>query len=206
MGEDGKALFRGLSRRVMRRLALVALFACSHVDAPAGSLTKLRVVPQGMVGVSLVGADTARHETLTAGALQSKVKAANEEAERVGPSTEGSPGIFFYGFDEHRLVYFAGHTHWRCNGLGCWDYVADELYVIGRSGGVEKTLGVQGQIDLYERGQQDIKGGMTPAQVRAVNGPPTRIEPLQVVGSERWYYPTRTILFLDGEVAGIEAP
>jgi hypothetical protein len=70
---------------------------------------------------------------------------------------------------------------------------------------VEATLGVKDQIDLYER-SDGVKGGMTPAQVRAAYGEPTRVEPLQYVGSERWYYPTTTILFLGGEVARIGAP
>ena len=52
---------------------------------------------------------------------------------------------------ESRLVYFSGRTHWRCTGLGCWDYVADRLYVVRRGGGVEATLGVAKQVDLYER-------------------------------------------------------
>jgi hypothetical protein len=43
-------------------------------------------------------------------------------------------------------------------------------------------------------------------EVRAALGPPLRVERLQSVGSERWYYTDRTILFLGMRVAGIEAP
>ena len=195
----------------MRAIALACLLiGCTHptpTSAPssASATASLRVVPQGMVGVALVGADRAPTVTLGACELRAKLEAAHAEAQRVGRATEGSPGIFFYGFDADRLVYFSGRTHWRCSGLGCWDYVADALYVVRRGGGVEATLGVKEQIDLYERGD-GVKGGMTPAQVRAAYGEPTRVEPLQYVGSERWYYPTKTILFLGGEVAKIEAP
>jgi len=195
----------------MRAIALACLLiGCTHptpTSAPssASATASLRVVPQGMVGVALVGADRAPTVTLGASELRAKIEAAHAEAQRVGRATEGSPGIFFYGFDADRLVYFSGRTHWRCSGLGCWDYVADALYVVRRGGGVEATLGVKEQIDLYERGD-GVKGGMTPAQVRAAYGEPTRVEPLQYVGSERWYYPTKTILFLGGEVAKIEAP
>jgi len=195
----------------MRAIALACLLiGCTHptpTSAPssASATASLRVVPQGMVGVALVGADRAPTVTLGASELRAKIEAAHAEAQRVGRATEGSPGIFFYGFDADRLVYFSGRTHWRCSGLGCWDYVADALYVVRRGGGVEATLGVKVQIDLYERGD-GVKGGMTPAQVRAAYGEPTRVEPLQYVGSERWYYPTKTILFLGGEVAKIEAP
>jgi hypothetical protein len=63
-----------------------------------------------------------------------------------------------------------------------------------RSSSSESKLGVDNQIALYEKGEV-VKGGMSSAQVRALLGPPTRVEPLQVVGSERWHYPTRTILF-----------
>ena len=197
----------------MRAIALACLLiACTHpAPTPASSASttassaSIRVVPQGTVGVALVGVDRAPSETLGASEHRAKIEAAHAEASRVGQATEGSPGIFFYGFDADRLVYFSGRTHWRCSGLGCWDYVADVLYVVHRGGGVEATLGVKEQLELYERAD-GVKGGMTPAQVRAAYGEPMRVEPLQYVGSERWYYPTRTILFLGGEVAGIEAP
>lgn len=192
----------------MRALAIVLLLtACS---ASAGSATTarpsaLRVVPQGMVGVALVGANSAPLETVTADELLAKEEHVHEEVGRVGPSAEGSPGIYFYGFDADRIVFFYGKLHRRCPQLGCIDYVADRLYVVPRTGGAEAKLKVEKQIALYEM-PGDVRGGMHQADVRAKLGPPDRVEPLQTFGSERWYYPAQTILFLNGEVAAIEPP
>lgn len=83
--------------------------------------------------------------------LRAKIEAAHAESTRVGGPS--APGIFFYGFDASCLVYFSGRTHWRCTGLGCWDYVADRLYVVRRGGGVEATLGVAKQVDLRAPGR-----------------------------------------------------
>jgi hypothetical protein len=158
-----------------------------------------------MVGVALVDASTAPLETITPGELAAKKKEVQAEAIALGVSAERSPGIFFYAFDKTRIVYFYGRTHWRCRGLGCWDYVAEKLYVVPRDGSAESKLGVKSTIDLYETGAP-VRGGMSFDEVRAILGPPTRVEPLQYVGSERWYYRDRTILFLGMHVAAIEAP
>lgn len=158
-----------------------------------------------MVGVALVGADDAPYEAITADELLEKQKQVRAEARELGTSAERSPGLFFYAFDKTRLVYFYGRTHWRCKGLGCWDYVAEKRFVVLRDGDAEAKLGVERTTALYESASP-IRGGMSFEEVKAVLGPPLRVEPLQTVGSERWYYPDRTILFLGMRVAGIEAP
>lgn len=203
------------------RFAILALAACgstqpsvvsvapgapavSAVDAGAPS-SQFQKIPNGMVGVRLVGADDAPMKTVSADDLLAKESEVKAEVERAGAATEGSPGLYFYGFDSSRIVYFFGRTHWRCKGLGCWDYVAETLYVVPRGHGAEAKLHVDKEIALYEQGDV-VKGGMTFAQVEGILGKPARREPLQLFGSERWHYPSRTILFLGGRVAGVEAP
>lgn len=185
----------------------VVFAACTNGAAPpaASPASKLTIVPQGMVGVALVGAEAAPFETISADALLAKKKEVQAEAIAMGASAERSPGLFFYAFDRTRVVYFYGRTHWRCSGLGCWDYVAEKQYVVLRDGHAESKLGVGGTIDLYESAAP-VRGGMSFEEVKAVLGPPRRVEPLQYVGSERWYYADRTILFLGMRVAAIEAP
>ena len=189
----------------MRIWLLLALAACSR--STAAPLGKLRVVPQGMIGVALVGVDRAPHETVTADELLAKQHEVAAAVEAMGgPATEGAAGLFFYGFDSDRLVYHHGHTHWRCKGLGCWDYVADIMYVVRRESDAAAKLGVDRQIDLYEHDHGGIRGGMSMDAVKAVLGPPTRASMEQRFGDSRWYYADRTILFLGGSVAAVEPP
>jgi len=173
----------------------------------AAPLGKLRIVPQGMIGVALVGVDRAPYETVTADELLAKQKEVAAAVEAMGgAATEGAAGLFFYGFDSDRLVYHYGHTHWRCKGLGCWDYVAAMMYVVRRQGDAAVKLGVDRKIDLYEHDHGGIRGGMSMDEVKALLGPPPRTSMEQRVGDSRWYYADRTILFLGGSVAAVEPP
>ncbi len=187
----------------MRAWVFLPIIAAACSSTPA----KLRIVPQGMIGVALVGADRAPYQTVTADELLAKQKEVAASNEAIGgPAIEGAAGLFFYAFDSDRLVYHYGHTHWRCKGLGCWDYVADVMYVVRRRGDAAVKLGVDREIALYEQAHDGVRGGMSMDEVKALLGPPARASVEQRVGDSRWYYADRTILFLGGSVAAVELP
>lgn len=164
-----------------------------------------RRVPQLVVGLAFPGRDTAPERTLSAArAMRLRAEIRAEGAGQA--AAEGRRGWFFHAFDGRRLKFMVGRFQRRCARLGCHDYVIESIVVVPRSDQAARDLEVAGTIALYEEGVGGVRGDMTPEEVRRVLGEPTRILPLQYVGSARWDYPTLSIVMWADRVADIHPP
>jgi hypothetical protein len=159
------------------------------------------VVPQGLVGVSFSGIDTAGVKDLSLGKAK-ELKAKVDEAYKKDHTGEGHEQWFFHAFDKKSLYFFVGKFRMKCQGmLGCMEYVVDTLYKVPRSEQAEADLEARHTVDLWETGIRGVKGGMKEDEVKAVLGEPQSVEVLQYVGSFRYVYSDISVTFLNYEVA-----
>jgi hypothetical protein len=173
------------------------LCAAGHALA-APPVRELRVVPQGLVGVSFSGQENARVESMS---LASAIERKSRIARSPGGSREGSEAWFFHGFTRDALYFFVGRLHVRCAGLGCMEYRTDVLYQVQRTPPAERELGVDQTVRLWESGIRGVRGGMTAPEVEAVLGKPDQDRPEQLVGSFSWIYRDAQVVFLANRVA-----
>lgn len=173
------------------------LVGCGHAG-------EVRVVPQGLVGVSFEGREHAPVRRLSLDEAL-RLRARVDEAFRAAPGQENHERWFFHGFDERSLYFFVGRFHTVCRGLGCMRYRVDDLLAVSRSAKAEAAFGVASEMKLWEAGVGGVHGGMSPDEVRLKLGEPRSVELLQYTGSFRWSYPTLSVTFLGNQVAWVHA-
>jgi hypothetical protein len=182
---------------------LLVVTACAACAAGAASGQK-QVVPQALIGVEFKGMDTAPVTSMTparAAALKDKVEAEHKDHY----TEEGHSAWFFHAFDSRHLYFFVARYHVECeNMLGCLEYIVEKMIRVPRTAAALEKLEVKDTVDLYEKGVQGIRGGMSRDEVEAVMGEPESEEPLQLFGSFRLHYPGLDVTFYGEAVLSVQ--
>jgi hypothetical protein len=188
----------------MAVLVALASLRSAHADSSASEAQSpprgLHALPQGLVGVSFRGLESARIEPMSLAAAKERMNRAQRSRADHG-AEEGHEQWFFHAFDKESLYFFVGRFHVRCQALGCMEYVADRIYRVPRAPEAERALGAQHTVELWESGIRGVRGGMSAKEVEAVLGKPESTRPQQYVGSFTWSYPGLEVTFLAGRVA-----
>ncbi len=155
------------------------------------------VLPILLVGVSFPGRETASRQPTSLDKAIALRRSATNRYE------EGERKWFFHGFDRTTLYFFLGRYHVRCNGLGCMNFVVDEIYAVPRSSDAARTLGVDAEIATYESGLAGVHAGMQESELVAKKGEPLNRSAEQLVGVSWWTYPDVRVLVVNGEVKDV---
>jgi hypothetical protein len=162
------------------------------------------VVPQALIGVSFKGIDTAKADSKTL-AQAAALKDTIDKEHKEHYTEDGHRAWFFHAFDKHHLYFFVARYHVECeNMLGCLEYIVEKMIRVPRTAAALEKLEVKDKVDLYEKGVQGIRGGMTRDEVTALLGEPESEVPLQLFGSFRLFYPGLTITFYGERVLTVQ--
>ena len=179
----------------------IVCVGCGSAPGPRGDR---HVLPNGLVHVALVDFDGPTRVVSAAAAA-----ARHEEIElgfRQTYRDDGHYRWFFHAFDQRDLVFVVGR--WTRGARSGGAYTAVDRLRVPRSPAAEDMLGVREILASFRGNGPGVKAGMTPTEVAAVLGPPSRAHELGPVGAFDWVYPRLRVRFLENRVAFVdpEAP